>query len=168
MAVPRTSLRRVTLAAAFVITILVLLWFTLPHFQPTRVRGQQMANLLSTAQTVTVREYRDYLGGMLYAELLTERKLTTAQTQQLATTLKAHSWLADAGKACLFNPHHQLACTMPDDSTHIIHICFACGDIALDDGPPMDMRGWEPDIRKLLETAGVPIRENLYRYNPAI
>jgi hypothetical protein len=31
----------------------------------------------------------------------------------------------------------------------------------------MDMRGWEPDIRKLLETIGVPIREDLYRYNPA-
>jgi len=56
---------------------------------------------------------------------------------------------------------------MPDGSAHIIHICFACGDMALDDGPAYDMRGWEPDIRKLLETAGVPIREDLYRYNPA-
>jgi len=126
-----------------------------------------MVEILNSAQSVTVREFRDYFGAKIYHELLTERSLSASQVKQLSSVFSDHSWVTDSGKACLFNPHHQIACTMPDGSAHIIHICFACGDMALDDGPAYDMRGWEPDIRKLLETAGVPIREDLYRYNPA-
>jgi hypothetical protein len=160
----RKRITRILVALAVFITIYGVVDALL---KPVKMRGNQLAAVLSSAESVTAGEYRDLLGNRHYEDLLTEVKLTSRQAQDLAAIFRGYVWLADTGKACLFNPHHQIACTMPDGSAHIIHICFACGDIALDDGPAYDMRGWEPDIRKLLEAAGVPIRENLYRYEPA-
>jgi len=150
----------------FAFVSILLVGFVLLHFQPARKRGAQISALLAAAQNVTVYEYRDFSGIQFYEDLLTEVKLTSGQAQELAAIFRDYPLLDDTGKACLFEPHHQIRLTTSGGSAHVLHVCFQCGDLALDDGPAFAMNNWEPKLRTAFEKAGVPIRQNIYRYNP--
>ncbi len=164
---PAATFWRFAKYLGFAFAALALLGYILLHYQPARKQGAKIATLLAGAQNVTVLEYRDVSMNRFYEDLLTETKLTPDQAQELGRIFEDNPLFYDTGKTCLFEPHHQIRFTAASGSEHVIHVCFQCWDIALDDGRAFDMSSWEPKLRAAFGKVGVPIRQDIYRFDPA-
>jgi hypothetical protein len=142
-------------AAIAVLAALILL--------PSYTQGAELRSLLASASHVSAVEYGWSSADRVYADPLTKRDLKSGQIKEIAHAFSALGWL-DAGKACDFEPHHKLICVMKDGTTHEIHLCFKCGDAAIDSGQPFDISPWEAELEKSFLAAGIPVRLDAYRF----
>ncbi|CAN5909395.1 hypothetical protein BH11VER1_BH11VER1_09520 [soil metagenome] len=131
---------------------------------PSYSKGKQLRSLLLNASKVSAHEYGISRHDRTYDEILTRKDLMPQQIAAISDSFSVLGWI-DAGKACDFIPHHQLICTMKDGSTHLIHLCFTCGDIAIDSGVAFDMMLWEESLKKNFLEAGIPVRTESYRHD---
>ena len=157
-----SSFRRHVLVCVAILSLIALGALALRPIAPSIVQGSKLRGLLSSAARVTAFEYSLIRADSSYADLLTERDLTSQQISGISSAFRPIGVLR-SHKACSFEPHHKLVCTMKDGSRHDIHICFQCGDIRVDSGGIFDMSLWESTLRKALLDAGIPVRPEKYR-----
>lgn len=155
------TLKRIALALgilllAFVGLVAGVVWF--PLFQ----KGAEIRAILSDAKSVSLVEYRTVTEDLVYSDELTRKALSPDQIKTISSAFIGLGWM-DGGKACMFEPHHVLTCTMPDGGTRTIHICFHCHDVAVDSEPPFDFHSWAPSVQAAFESCGIPVRSELYR-----
>lgn len=125
----------------------------------------KVRTILSKAKSVSLAEYRRVTEDLEYSEELMRKTLTSDQIKTISSAFRGLGWM-DGAKACMFEPHHALICTMPDGTTHTIHICFSCHDVAIDSGRPFDIHSWASEVKSAIEGCGVPIRPDTYRFGP--
>jgi hypothetical protein len=136
-----------------------ILWF--PLFQ----KGAEIRAILSDAKSVSLVEYRAVTEDLVYSDELARKTLSPDQIKTISSAFRGLGWM-DGAKACEFEPHHTLICTMPDGMTRNIHICFSCNDVAIDSGRPFDIHSWAPAVKAAIEGCGVPVRADIYRFGP--
>jgi len=158
------TLKRITLALGLLLLVLVglaagVIWF--PLFQ----KGAEIRAILSEAKSVSLVGYRIVTEGREYSDELARKVLNLNQIRTISSAFSGLGWM-DKGKACEFEPHHVLLCTMPSGATRTIHICFHCDDVAIDSGYPFDSHSWAPALKKAIENCGIPVRPGIYQFIP--
>jgi hypothetical protein len=162
MSRPASIWKRIFIAIA-VCLVLTTVALAVLILMPSYEQGAELRSLLASASRVSVVEYGWSRADRVYADPLTKKDLSPGQIGKIAHAFSALGWL-DAGKACDFEPHHKLICVMKDGVTHEVHLCFKCGDAAIDSGLPFDMSPWEAELEKSLNAAGIPVRLDAYRF----
>lgn len=157
------TLKRIALALGILLVFVGLVagvvWF--PLFQ----KGAEIRAILSDAKSVSLVEYRTVTEDLVYSDELTRKALSPDQIKTISSAFIGLGWM-DGGKACMFEPHHVLTCTMPDGGTRTIHICLSCNDASIDSGRPFDIHSWASAIQTAIEDCGVPVRRDSYRFIP--
>lgn len=121
--------------------------------------------ILAKAERVSLVEFRKVTEDLEYSDELMRKTLNPDQIKAISVAFSGLGWM-DGAKACLFEPHHTLICAMPDGTTHTIHICFSCHDASIDSGRPFDIHSWAPAIKAAIESCGVAVRPDDYRFGP--
>lgn len=150
----------IALAATLLMVVVVLVFLV---WREAAVEGGRFRAVLAEARSVTVREYALSRGDGTFGELLKEKTLTPAEAAALARAFSGWG-LIDGGKACEFEPHQQVLCTMRDGATREIRICFQCNDAQLDSGRVRDIGPWREALKTALGKADMPVRLDKYRY----
>jgi hypothetical protein len=113
---------------------------------------KRMVAAIRTAERVTLEEYRG-------DEVLTLREIPQRAREGVVAAVPYYVIFPLSLKLC-FKPHHRIAAVTPNVSTNTLLICFLCDQGRYDDGAIFDMpREWTRNLRGLLETNGVPVRD---------